>query len=132
MSTAEKKRIAIFDTCIDAAPFAQRDPNDGEKFKRFLQPLRPDWQFDVVLVKFGQFPKTVEEYDGYVIIGSPLSVNGKEPWIAQLLEFIKAIESKKLPMFGACFGHQAIAKGLGWKSGSSQTRLGPWRRQHTL
>ena len=115
MSAANQKRIAILDTCIDDAPFAQINPNDGESFKRYLQPFRPDWKFDVVLVKEGQFPKMPEDYDGYVIIGSPMSVNGKEPWIAELMEFIRRIEKKKVPTFGACFGHQAIAKALGGK-----------------
>ena len=115
MSNTHQKHIAILDTCIDDAPFAQINPNDGEKFKRFLQPLRPDWMFDVVLVKEGQFPKKPEDYDGYVVIGSPMSVNGNEAWIAELMEFIRRVEKKKVPTFGACFGHQAIAKALGGK-----------------
>ena len=115
MSAANLKRIAILDTCIDDAPFAQINPNDGEAFKRYLQPFRPDWVFDVVLVKEGDIPKMPEDYDGYVIIGSPMSVNGNEAWIAELLNFIKRVERKKVPTFGACFGHQAIAKALGGK-----------------
>ena len=115
MSTAIQKRIAILDTCIDDAPFAQINPNDGEAFKRYLKPFRPDWVFDVVLVKEGDFPKMPEDYDGYVVIGSPMSVNGKEPWIAELMKFIRRVEKKKVPTFGACFGHQAIAKALGGK-----------------
>ena len=115
VSATNKKRIAILDTCIDDAPFAQINPNDGETFKRYLQPFRPEWVFDVVLVKQGVFPKSPEDYDGYVVIGSPLSVNGKESWITELLEFIRLVEKKKVPTFGACFGHQAIAKAMGGK-----------------
>ena len=123
-STVRVRRIAILDTCIDHAEFAQRMPNDGDKFKELLQPLRTDWVFDVVLVKDGVFPKTPNDYDGYVIIGSPMSVNGPEPWIAELLEFIRQVESAQTPMFGACFGHQAIAKALGGKVEKSKRGWG--------
>jgi hypothetical protein len=37
--------------------------------------LRPDWSFEVVPVKDGVLPASPEAFDGYVITGSPASVN---------------------------------------------------------
>jgi GMP synthase-like glutamine amidotransferase len=132
------RRIAILLTSTDTSDFARRHPNDGEKFTTLLQPLRPDWTFDVVSVKDGEFPDSVESYDGYVITGSPASVNGPEAWIGRLMELIREIDRRHIPMFGACFGHQAIAVALGgsvtksdkgWGLGTAPThfdRKAPW------
>ncbi|MEM6939563.1 MAG: gamma-glutamyl-gamma-aminobutyrate hydrolase family protein [Pseudomonadota bacterium] len=45
--------------------------------------------------------------------GSPASVHDPLPWIPRLLELIVAAHQKTFPLFGACFGHQAIALALG-------------------
>jgi GMP synthase-like glutamine amidotransferase len=107
--------IGILNTCDDDADFAKAFPNDGERFIHLLEPLRPDWRFTVVLVKDNVFPAQVTDYDGYVITGSPASVNGDAPWIARLMDFIRALNDAKRPTIGVCFGHQAIAKALGGK-----------------
>ena len=129
--------IGILNTCDDGADFAKAFPNDGERFIHLLKPLRPGWRFTVVPVKDNVFPQNVTDYDGYVITGSPASVNGEEPWIARLLEFIRRIDAARRPTVGVCFGHQAIAKALGgtveraadWGLGISPThftRHEPW------
>ena len=110
-----KRRIGILLTCVDPSEFATRYPDDGEKFRRLLQPLRPDWEFVTVPVMDGVFPKSPDEFDGYVITGSPVSVNDGLLWIAELFSLIRTLEEKRIPTFGACFGHQAIAKALGGK-----------------
>jgi GMP synthase-like glutamine amidotransferase len=132
------RRIAILLTSTDTSDFAKRHPHDGEKFTTLLQPLRPNWTFVTVSVKDDIFPQDVGSYDGYVITGSPASVNGPEPWIARLMSLIREIEAQRIPMFGACFGHQAIAVALGgsvirsdkgWGLGTAAThfdRKAPW------
>jgi GMP synthase-like glutamine amidotransferase len=117
------KHIGILLTCVDDSDFAKRFPDDGEKFRQLLQPLRPSWKFTTVPVKDGIFPDSPKSFDGYVITGSPKSVNGDEPWVARLLEFIRQAEAQKVPQFGACFGHQAIAKALG---GTVETSAEGW------
>jgi GMP synthase-like glutamine amidotransferase len=105
--------IGILVTNTDDSDFAKQRPADGEKFLALLKPLRPDWKFTAVQVKDGVFPKSVADFDGYVITGSPASANGPEAWIATLLDFIREINAAKIPTVGVCFGHQAIARALG-------------------
>ncbi len=113
------KRIAILLTSNDTSEFASRHPDDGEKFRRLLQPLRPDWEFVTVPVKDGVFPDDPASFDGYVVAGSPASVNDPHPWIGRLLEFIRELEGRRIPTVGACFGHQAIALALGGEVGKN-------------
>jgi GMP synthase-like glutamine amidotransferase len=105
--------IGILVTNTDDSEFAKRWPRDGEKFRALLQPLRPDWTFTAIHVKDGEFPKSVNEFDGYVIGGSPASANGDETWIATLMDFIRKLDVAKIPTVGVCFGHQVIARALG-------------------
>jgi GMP synthase-like glutamine amidotransferase len=132
------RRIGILLTCVDDSEFAKRFPDDGEKFRRLLQPLRPDWKFVTVPVKDGVFPDKSTDFDGYIITGSPVSVNANSKWIKRLFGFIRELDAAKIPTFGACFGHQAIALALGgavekadngWGLGVAETEyasFAPW------
>jgi GMP synthase-like glutamine amidotransferase len=106
--------IAVLLTNNDTSAFAAHFPNDGQKVVQLLQPLRPDWSFEVVPVKDGVLPASPSDFDGYVITGSPASVNDDHlPWVGQLLEFIRAVHAAQQPLLGLCFGHQAVARALG-------------------
>ncbi|MCK8462759.1 type 1 glutamine amidotransferase [Aliiroseovarius sp. S1339] len=106
-------RIAILMTNTDESEFARQHPEDGEKWRALLGTKRPDWEFTVFSVKDGEFPTHREDFDGWIVTGSPASVHDDAPWITQLLALITRIEASKKPLFGACFGHQAIALALG-------------------
>ncbi|TNF59798.1 MAG: type 1 glutamine amidotransferase [Rhodobacteraceae bacterium] len=105
--------LAILVTNTDESAFAQRHPKDGEKFPAMLHAVRPDWRFSVWQVKDGDFPATLAGLDGAILTGSPASVHDDAPWIARLMDLIREMDARGLPMFGACFGHQAIALALG-------------------
>lgn len=124
--------IAILMANTDESDFAQRHPKDGEKFARLLGPLRPDWRFTTVVVKDGAFPADLSDYDGFIITGSPASVHDDQPWVHRLMQVIREIRAADRPLFGACFGHQAIAKALGgrvernpggWVFGLAETQM---------
>ncbi|MEQ9694596.1 type 1 glutamine amidotransferase [Shimia sp. SDUM112013] len=110
-------RLAILMTNTDVSDFAQARPKDGEKFTTLVQEQRPDWECEVFSVKDGKFPKDIQIFDGVMITGSPASVHDTDPWVGQLFDLIREMDAKEVPVFGACFGHQAIALALGGKVG---------------
>lgn len=108
------RRMAVLLTNNDTSAFAAHFPNDGQKVVQLLQPLQPDWSFEVVPVKDGALPESSKAFDGYVITGSPASVNDDSlPWVGPLLDFIRAVHATRQPLIGLCFGHQAVARALG-------------------
>jgi GMP synthase-like glutamine amidotransferase len=105
--------LAILVTNTDKSPFAERHPLDGEKFTQLIQLARPDWSTAVFQIHEGEFPPDISALDGAMITGSPASTRSGLPWIAPLLKLIQQMDQARLPLFGACFGHQAIALALG-------------------
>ncbi|WP_300519470.1 gamma-glutamyl-gamma-aminobutyrate hydrolase family protein [Aliiroseovarius sp.] len=131
-------RLAILMSNTDESEFARQHPKDGEKWQALLSPLMPDARFTVYSVKDGQFPTDESVYDGWIITGSPASVHDVDPWLDTLFALIRRIVARGTPLFGACFGHQAIAMALGghvaqnpggWVFGTTETRVtepAPW------
>lgn len=109
--------IAILMTNTDESEFAQSHPKDGEKFAAMLRSVRPGWKVTVFAVKDGIFPPGDARFDGWLITGSPASVHDGAGWIGQLKRLIRRLSAEKQPIFGACFGHQAIAAALGGEVG---------------
>ena len=97
----------------DDSAFARAHPGDGDKFRALLQGCRPDWEITVFSVKGGEFPPERARLGGWLITGSPASVNEEAPWIARLMGLIRHLFAEERPLFGACFGHHAIARALG-------------------
>jgi GMP synthase-like glutamine amidotransferase len=130
--------LAILMANTDESDFADQHPRDGAKFTALIQSVRSDWTTRVFAVKDGDFPDDLTPFDGAIITGSPASVHDPDPWIADLLALIRRMVSAQLPLFGACFGHQAIALALGgqvgpnpggWVLGRTDTHLtdpAPW------
>ena len=83
-------------------------------------------------MKDGVFPESLAPFDGAIITGSPASVHDDGAWIPRLEALVRDMARSGLPLFGACFGHQIIAKALGgaveanpdgWVFGAIRTRL---------
>lgn len=111
--------IALLMTNTDESEFAQDRPKDGEKFTTMIQRVRPDWKVTVFPVKDGVFPPEGARFDGWLIGGSPASVHDTDPWVGQLFALIRRLVAEGQPIFGACFGHQAIAMALGGDVGKN-------------
>jgi GMP synthase-like glutamine amidotransferase len=109
--------IAILMTNTDESEFAQSHPKDGEKFAAMFRSVRPQWKVSVFAVKDGIFPPEDARFDGWLITGSPASVHDGEHWIERLKSLIRRLNDNRQPIFGACFGHQAIAAALGGEVG---------------
>lgn len=130
-------RLAILMTNTDESDFAQLHPKDGQKFSELLWRVRPQWQFEVFAVKDSVFPASLD-FDGILITGSPASVHDGADWIAQLEQLVRDTVAQKIPLFGACFGHQVIARALGatvtynpqgWVLGQITTEFTPDNRR---
>lgn len=61
----------------------------------------------------GVLPGSADEQDGWLISGSRASVYDDDPWIPNLLDAIRDLDTAGAPLVGICFGHQAVAQALG-------------------
>ena len=88
-------------------------PDDSNRFIDMLRFTSDEYRFDVLHIQSEDFPSSATDYDGYIITGSSASANGQEKWLQKLFHLIVDITAAKVPLFGCCFGHQAVAKALG-------------------
>ena len=58
-------------------------------------------------------PVEPENYSAFVFMGGPMSVNDNLPWIAPILELIRAAIERNQPCLGHCLGGQLMCKALG-------------------
>ena len=75
--------------------------------------------------QFGYLP-TADETDLLIILGGPMSPNDDLSWISQERELIQELLDKDVPMFGACYGAQQIAKTLGCKVSAAPAKEVGW------
>ncbi|HTX51714.1 MAG TPA: type 1 glutamine amidotransferase [Caulobacteraceae bacterium] len=69
-----------------------------------------DWRvFDVA---HGDFPERPETCDAYIVTGAAAGVYDPDPWIGDLLGFLRKARGKA-KLVGVCFGHQALAQAFG-------------------
>ena len=106
-------KLATLVTNTDFSDFAKARPLDDAKFAQLIAEVRPNWDVTAHWVCKDDFPNDITAYDGVMITGSPSSVNEAAPWIARLEDLVHEIMAQNIPLFGACFGHQIIAKALG-------------------
>ena len=82
------------------------------------------------------------DVDAILITGSSASAYDDEPWIIQLVEYVRFMYfsplSESFGILGSCFGHQIIARALGyvvapnpngWETGVETVQLTPMGRQ---
>jgi len=122
-SSTSARRIGVLLTNDDESEFSNQFPNDGDKVCALLRRQRPSWHYAVYPVKDDVFPEAGAA-DGYVITGSPASVNDPLPWITKLQDLIRTLNDGRVPLIGLCFGHQVIATALG---GRVSRNPGGWR-----
>lgn len=62
-------------------------------------------------------PETLEDHDGAVIFGGPMSVNDSDDWIAREIDWIGIALKEEKPFLGVCLGAQMLSKHLGGQVG---------------
>ena len=89
-------------------------PDDAHRFRDMLDKLEMRFDYRVYMTIGGEIPDDIDEQDGYLITGSPLSVLDETlVWREGLYQFIRRCDAAKKPLIGVCFGHQAVAAALG-------------------
>jgi len=106
-------KIGVLSTCVGAEEIYQKHMSESEQIELRLKSIRPNWHFKTYRAYIGEFPESLKSCDGYVLSGSPASVNTKAGWIDRTLDYIRRLHDSRISMIGICFGHQAIAKALG-------------------
>ena len=84
-----------------------------DMFMALLASVDSALEFAVYDVEGGEYPDNIDEVDAYLITGSKASVYDDEPWIAQLMVFVRELHVRGKKLVGVCFGHQLVAQALG-------------------
>jgi GMP synthase-like glutamine amidotransferase len=79
-------------------------------FEHLLGGRGYDWaSYDVPA---GAWPDRPEACDAYIVTGAAAGVYDADPWIGELLAFLRAAKGRA-KLVGVCFGHQAMAQAFG-------------------
>ncbi|THG15419.1 hypothetical protein TEA_005793 [Camellia sinensis var. sinensis] len=65
-------------------------------------------RWDLFRVVEGEFPdmNQLQNYDGFVVSGSPYDAYGNDFWILKLCFLLQTLDSMRNKVLGICFGHQ--------------------------
>lgn len=102
------KRIAILETGAPPPALADRH---GDYPAMFRTLLGDGYAFQTFRSQAGEWPDP-DAFDAAIITGSAAGVYEGDPWIAGLLDWIRAARGRTR-LIGICFGHQAMAQALG-------------------
>ena len=107
-------RLGILQTNHDkSVEVGDAFPDDAHRFRDLFDLQEERFTYRVYMTIGGEVPLDLDEQDAFMITGSPLSVLDRHIFTDALFDFIRQCDAKKKPLFGACFGHQAIALALG-------------------
>ncbi|KAI5675725.1 hypothetical protein M9H77_06675 [Catharanthus roseus] len=96
----------------------------GGYFNVFVNALGDEGEkWDLFRVVEGQFPHVdeLENYEGFVISGSPYDAYGNEDWVLELCFLLQTLFAMQKKVLGICFGHQVLCRALGGKVAKAQT-----------
>jgi GMP synthase-like glutamine amidotransferase len=107
---------------------------DAQKFIELLAPENSLASFSTYYVSEHQFPESVDDYDAFMLTGSPDNVSDNFDWMQRLSRLVIEASQKNKRIIGSCFGHQLIAKTFGgevsrnengWLIGNYNLRIQP-------
>lgn len=65
----------------------------------------------------GDCPPSADEYDGFIVTGSPAMVTEQAPWSESLKPLLITLVKMDKPLLAVCYGHQLLAEAAGGTSG---------------
>lgn len=83
--------------------------------EKLLGDVDPGLEFETWTVLEDEFPDSIADADGWVVMGSKHGVYENAPWMIRLQDFLREAVGAGQPVFGICFGHQILATALGGK-----------------
>ena len=106
----ETIRIAV----LDSVPKSYWDDDlgitDAQKFVDLLAPVNPQAILDSFYVTEDEFPESLDDYDAYLLTGSPCSVHDDYGWMDRLSQLVIDVNQRDKRIVASCFGHQLVAK----------------------
>ena len=113
-------RVAVLDSVPRSYWKDDLGITDSQKFVDLLSPKNPRAMFDCYYVTEYEFPKSLDDYDVFLLTGSPLSVHDDHDWMRQLEQLILDANNLNKRIVASCFGHQLIAKLFGGEVGNNE------------
>ncbi|XP_022882778.1 gamma-glutamyl peptidase 5-like isoform X2 [Olea europaea var. sylvestris] len=94
----------------------------GGYFNVFVEAFADEEEkWDLFRIVEGEFPAIddLQNYEGFVISGSPHDAYGDEYWILELCFILQTLFAMQKKVLGICFGHQVLCRALGGKVGKA-------------
>lgn len=117
-------KIGILQADHVSEPLLEVHGDYDAMFRVLLGEVDPSLDYAVYPVVDGEFPKSPQDCDAWLITGSRYGTYDDEPWIARLRDFIRHVVADGKRIAGICFGHQLLADTLGGESGKSSKGWG--------
>ncbi|MEM7739334.1 MAG: type 1 glutamine amidotransferase [Pseudomonadota bacterium] len=130
MKSKHAQRMAVLQTGR-SVPGSEKRHGDYDDMCKALMGRAPS-EAETFAILDGDFPKTLDDYDVFVVTGSKFGVYEDHDWIAPLEDLIRQIYESGKKMIGVCFGHQIIAQALGGQVEKSDKGFGAGAMSYTL
>src|SRR6185369_717085 len=97
---------------LPVAVFRFSPTENPGRFGTWLTSQAIPWQL-IAIDEGAPVPASPSAYSGIGMMGGPMSVNDKLPWIAPLCALVRDAISDGTPVIGHCLGGQLMSKALG-------------------
>ena len=125
-------RLTIIETGEPPAAIRNQFPDYPEMFRQMFDAVGAGISCETVSIVKGEALPDPASLEAVLYTGSPAGVYEDHPWMAPLMEFIRASAEARLPQVGICFGHQAMAEALGGKVEKSEKGWAVGRHRYEI